>query len=267
MLDGGAAGVEDVDELVAGEAGDFFLDGAFLPEVSGGFVFIEECLDGVHFILGFEAGEAVIGGALDEADGALAEGGAVRGDAVADEVAIEREVRLGIAILGEHLEFLLGGALDFLEGDFECFRGGEGLGGLGLRLVLGEAGRGGARVRLPDDGLVGVQVFGGDVLLVHEDGIVTGCGEDGFGLLDVFELRDIEIGASDIEMGISDKGNLGSDIEFFPSDIGGGRCGLAGRGVVDEVGFVGLAGVCPGRGRRLDKRSVRGDEGLTFHGN
>ncbi len=59
MLDGGAAGVEDIDEYVAGEA--FFLRSSLLL-VLGVLLGIEEGLDIGDFLRGGEAGKIVRGG-------------------------------------------------------------------------------------------------------------------------------------------------------------------------------------------------------------
>ncbi len=71
MLDGGAAGVEGVDELVAVEAGGFLFEVASLLPVLGILVGIEEGLDGGDFLRGAEAGEVVRSGAGDEGFPAL----------------------------------------------------------------------------------------------------------------------------------------------------------------------------------------------------
>jgi len=100
VLDGGAAGVQRVDEFVAAEAGEAFSFAAFLLCLLTVLVGGKERLDRVDFLRGAEAGQVIRGGAGDEGGGALDEDGAAGVDARADEVSIEREVRGGIAVLG-----------------------------------------------------------------------------------------------------------------------------------------------------------------------
>lgn len=195
VLDGGAAGVEDVDELVAAEAGEAFFLRAFLLPVLGFLVFVEEGLDGGDFLRGGEAGEIVRRGAGDEAGGALDEEGAALADAGADEVSVEREVRGRVSVLGEHLELLLGGALDFPEAGEEGFGGGLGLRGVRPGLVLGEAGVGGAQACFGEGRIEEAQVFRADALLRHGGPVAEGGGEDGIGFIDVLELFLVEISA------------------------------------------------------------------------
>jgi hypothetical protein len=98
VLDGGAAGVEDVEEFVAVEAGDFlFLEGFLLV---AGFAAVggEQVLDDFDFLGGLEAGEAVGLGAEDEGIAALEEDGAAGIEAGADEIAVGGEIRGRVAI-------------------------------------------------------------------------------------------------------------------------------------------------------------------------
>ena len=193
MLDGGAAGVERVDEFVAAEAGEAFSFSSLLLYLLAALVGGEEQLDGIDFLRGAEAGEIVRSGAGDEGGGALDEDGAAGVDAGADEVSVEGKIRGGIAVLGEHFEFLFGGALDFPESGFESFGGGEALGGLGDRLILREAGVGGAVLRFRDGGSEGIDIHGADALIRHFQRIAAGGGQDGGGFIDVLELFLVEV--------------------------------------------------------------------------
>lgn len=195
VLDGGAAGVDELDEVIAIEAGGFLGAGGFLLGVLVIAVLGEQGLYGGDGFRGFVAGEVVLPGAGDEGDGALEEIGAAAIEAAADEVAIGGEVGGGVAIDGEHLVFLFGGALDGLEGGAQ---GGGGLvalegGFLGVSGLAG--GGGGAAVGFVDGFLEFQQKRGIDVAVGHGSGVGVGGGLDGLGEGDVFELGAIEITA------------------------------------------------------------------------
>ena len=168
VLDDAAAGVEGAHEVVAGEAGEFlgaggFLLGAFVVAVLG-----EECVKGGDLLGFFVSGEAVGLGAGDEGIRALEEDGSAAIEAGADEVAVGGEVGFWIAIGREHFVFLLGGALDSLEGGVE-FCGGLAAFEGGLLGVCGVFhGPAGAAAGLGDDSReageeCGVDVTVGDV--------------------------------------------------------------------------------------------------------
>ena len=161
VLDGAAAGVQNVEEFVAVEAGEFLVFGEVLLGALVAAEGVEEGLDGGDFFRSLEAGEAVGLDAGDEGFRALDENTAVGVETGGDEVATGGEVGGGIAVLGEHLAFLFGGALDFLEGDVEGGGGfAEGLGGvLGVGGAL--AGLAGAGAGLADSGGEGGE--GGEV--------------------------------------------------------------------------------------------------------
>ena len=188
VLDGAAAGVEDVDEFVAVEAGDFLFLDRFLLVAGFAAVGGEEVLDNEDFLGGLEAGQAVGLGAEDEGIPALEEDGAVGIEAGADKVAVGGEVGGGVAVFIEHLVLLLGGALDFLKGGDEVGGGLVGEVGGGFGIFLGLAGLAGALAGFFDDGVEAVQIEGGDVLLVEGDGVVARGGEDGFAEDEVLKL-------------------------------------------------------------------------------
>lgn len=195
VLDDGAADVEGVHEIVAGEAGEFlgaggFLLGFFFAAVGG-----EEIFEGGDLFGLFVAGEGVSLGASNQGCGALEEGGAAGIEAGADEVAVGCEVGVRIAVFGEHLVFLFGGALDGLEageegcGGFGALEGGGG-GFFGI-----DPGFGGAAASLGDDvGKTG-EVGCVDIAVLDGGGIGEGGGFDVFGQLDVIELGLVEVAA------------------------------------------------------------------------
>jgi hypothetical protein len=195
VLDGGAAGVEDVEEFVAAEAGEFLVLGDVLLGALVVAEDVEEALDGGDFLRGLEAGEAVGLDAGDEGFRALDEDAATGVETGGDEVAAGGEVGGGIAVLGEHLVFLFGGALDLLEGDVEGDGGfAEGLGGvLGVGGAL--AGLAGAGAGLADGGGEVGEVGGGDVLVVELDEVGGGGGADGFRQGEVLDLGFVEVAA------------------------------------------------------------------------
>ena len=195
MLDGAAAGVEDVDELVAGEVGEFLVLLGFLLLAAVGAVDGEQVLDDGDFFRGLEAGQAVGLGAEDQGVAALEEHGAAGVEADADEVTVGGEVGGGIAVLGEHLVLLFGGTLDLLEGGVELggVLGGEFGGGLGVFQAFG--GFGDAAVGLVDHGGEAFHVGGADVLFVERGGIGSGGGGDGFRHDEVVELGLVEVSA------------------------------------------------------------------------
>jgi len=196
VLDGEAAGVDVVEEAVAVEAGEFLVAGGYGLAVLGGGVGGEQGLDGGDFLRGLEAGEVVRLGACDEGGGALEEVGAAAIEAGADEVAIGGEVGGGVAIGGEHLVFLFGGALDFAQGGVEIGCGLDGGGGGLLGLGAAVAGGAGAGAGLGGGGLEIIQPGGGDVLLLHFRGVVAGGGQHGLGEVEVLELALVEVAAA-----------------------------------------------------------------------
>ena len=188
VLDGAAAGVEDVEEFVAVEAGEFLFLGGLLLIAGIAAVGGEQGFNGGDFFRGLEAGQAVGLGAGDEGVAALEEDGAAGIETGANEVAVGGEVGGRIAVFIEHLVFLFGGALDFLEGGDEGRDGFTGEFGSSLGILAGLAGLAGTGAGLLHGGIETVQIEGGDVLLVEGGGIVAAGGEDGLGEDKVFEL-------------------------------------------------------------------------------